>query len=324
MARRVALVLLVTLAIVILTPFWGTVAIPLKSIQIPGSEFHFIFWQLRLPRALLGFLAGAILALAGFLSQNIFKNSLATPDILGITTGAAAATMLAIKAGWSIQWLWGGGGWLFGFIGAVAAMAILLAIARILKSFSVYTLLMTGVAINLFCASFIALVQYFFDFSNMVSAMRWLMGGISQVGYGEVFLLLILAAAILLVVLVFKREIILVSAGDDFALGKGMNVRRFNRTMVMVLAVAVGGVVSVTGPIGFIALIVPHISRLLSRNSYQATVWLLVLIGGGILVFSDFLARTLLAPIEIPVGIVTSLLGAPFFLVILLGNLRDR
>jgi iron complex transport system permease protein len=157
------------------TPFLGIVAIdPLAVLQQnPGS---FIFWQLRLPRALLGFAAGGILALSGLVCQNLFKNNLATPDLLGISSGAAAGAVVALQFKVGLTFLGAGGMVLFSFLGALAAILAIFAIARMIRSSSLYTFLMSGIAINYFFSSVIVICQYVFDFADTFSLLRWLTG----------------------------------------------------------------------------------------------------------------------------------------------------
>lgn len=319
--RKLWLLAVAVLLALAITPFLGIIAIDPRTVfqQGPGS---FIFWQLRLPRALLGFAAGGILALSGLVCQNLFKNDLATPDLLGISSGAAAGAVIALKFKVGLTFLGSGGNYLFSFLGALAAILAIFAIARMIRSSSLYTFLMSGIAINFFFSSVIVICQYVFDFTDTFSLLRWLTGAIVVAGYKEVFFLLALLAVFLVFVLMFREEFLLVAAGDDFALTRGLDVAAFRKYSFLGLAVFVGAAVSLCGPIGFVALVVPHVSRSWGASRYRETAGLTVLLGGGLLVLADFLARSLLPPVEIPVGIVTSLLGAPFFLALLLAQLK--
>ncbi|HSQ34777.1 MAG TPA: iron ABC transporter permease [Candidatus Binatia bacterium] len=312
---------LAVLMIMLLTPFLGIVPIRWQTIfsSDPGA---FVFWQLRVPRTILGFLAGAILALSGLVCQNLFKNNLATPDLLGISSGAAAGAVLALKFNLSISFLGLGGLVFFSYLGALSSVFFVLLISRLVRSTSLYTLLMCGVALNFFYAALIVFCQYFFDMANTFSLLRWLMGGISVVGYQGIVFLTVLLAIFLAAVFFFKREFQLIAAGDPFAQSRGLQVYRFRIYSFLGLAFIVGAVVSLCGPIGFIALIVPHLARLWGRSRYGATIVFSALLGGGFLVLADFLARALLPPIDIPVGIITSLFGAPFFLLLIVAELK--
>ncbi len=307
----------------LVSPFLGIVHIDLRTIfqDNPGS---FIFWQLRVPRVLLGFIAGAILALSGLVCQNLFKNSLATPDLLGISSGAAAGAVVALKFNLYLPFLGMGGLYFFSFLGALSAVIFIFVIAKSIKNSSLYTFLMSGVAINFFYSALIVFFQYTFDYSDTFSLLRWLMGGVSVSGYKEIVFLLLPLLIFLLVVFFFKKEFLLISAGEDFAQSRGLDVARFRILSFLALSFFVGTVVSICGPIGFIALIVPHLARSWGGSDYASTVAFTFLLGGGLLVLADFLARILMPPVEIPVGIVTSLFGAPFFLLLLIAQLKKN
>ncbi|MCP4147662.1 MAG: iron ABC transporter permease [bacterium] len=322
MDRKFVLISVVGLILLVVLPFLGVIEIDLGSLlgDNPGS---FIFWQLRVPRTLLAFIVGATLALSGLIFQNIFKNSLATPYTLGVSSGAAAATVLAIKMKLSLAFLGLNGIYLYGFGGAVITIFIILGIAKMVKNFSIYTLLMSGIALNFFFSSFILLIQYLLDFAETVSVLRWLMGGLTITGYSEIIFLLPIFLFFVVVTFLIKDELLLISGGDSFAYSKGMNVKVFRIFIFIMVSFVVGIMVSIAGPIGFVGLIVPHISRLIFKKDFKAVIYFTLFIGGLLLVLTDFLARILIPPVEIPVGIITSFLGAPFFLFILVSKLKE-
>jgi len=321
MNKKIWLLGLGVLILLIFSPFWGTIHLNWQTIFANDSN-SFIFWHLRVPRVLLGFVAGSILALSGLICQNLFKNNLATPDILGISSGAAAGAVISIKFKLHFSFFGMGSIYIFSYLGALSAVLFIFFMARLIKNSSLYTFLMSGVAINLFFSSIIVFFQYVFDFSDTFSLVRWLMGGISVAGYKEVMILSVLLLIFLLSVFLFKREFLLISAGDNFAQSKGLNISNFRVFSFLGLALFVGAVVSTCGPIGFVALIVPHLSRLLGASQYTKTIVFSMFLGGGLLVLADLVARILIAPVDIPVGIVTSLLGAPFFLFLLFAQLK--
>jgi iron complex transport system permease protein len=321
MSKKIYLLGLVVLFLMLLIPFLGIIPINWQTI-FKSNANSFIFWQLRVPRTILGFVSGSILALSGLVCQNLFKNDLATPDLLGISSGAAAGAVLALKFNLLISIFGLGGMVFFSYLGALSAVLFVLLISRLIRNTSLYTFLLCGVALNFFYSALIVFFQYLFDFSNTFSLLRWLMGGISVVGYHEIIFLSVLLLIFLLVIFLFKQEFLLVSGGDHFAQSRGLHVVHFRIYSFLGLAFIVGAVVSICGPIGFIALIVPHIARLWGRSNYEETVILSLLMGGGFLVLADFLARTLLPPVEVPVGIITSLFGAPFFLLLIIAQLK--
>jgi len=325
MTKKYLLIAVVGLVILLLLPFIGVIKIDLQSLVSTGeSTDSFIFWQLRVPRTLLAFLVGSTLALSGLIFQNIFKNSLATPYTLGVSSGAAAGAVMAMKLKLSIAFLGLNGIYIYGFTGALVTIFIILAVAKIVKSFSIYTLLMAGIALNFFFSSFILLIQYLLEFTETIAVLRWLMGGLSISGYSEIIFLLPLYLFFVITTFLLKNELILISGGDQFAYSKGMNVKTFRIFIFIMVSFIVGVVVSIAGPIGFVGLIVPHISRLIFKDDFRSVIYFTIFIGGLLLVITDFLARILIPPVEIPVGIITSFLGAPFFLFILISKLREN
>jgi len=321
MNKKYALIAAAGVLILVLLPFFGVIKIDLSTLGRSGTG-SFIFWQLRVPRTLLAFLVGSTLAVAGLIFQNLFKNSLATPYTLGVSSGAAAAVVTAMKLKLSIVFLGLNGIYIFGFTGALITIFIILGIARAVKSFSIYTLLMSGIALNFFFSSFILLVQYLLNFTETVSVLRWLMGGLSITGYSEVVFLAPLYLFFIIVTWLVKDELILASGGDQFAYSKGMNVKQFRIFIFITVSFVVGVVVSISGPIGFVGLIVPHISRLIFKHDFKPVLIFTIFSGGLMLVITDFLARMLIPPVEIPVGIITSFMGAPFFLFVLISRLK--
>lgn len=323
MNKKYIIVIVFGLLVLLVLPFMGVIKIDLKGLfeDNPGS---FIFWQLRVPRTLLAFMVGSMLALAGMIFQNIFRNSLATPYTLGVSSGAAAFTVFAMKMNISLVFLGLNGIYIYGFMGAVISIFIILGIAKIVKSFSIYTLLMSGIALNFFFSSNILLVQYLVKYTETVSVLRWLMGGLTVTGYGEIVFLFPLYLFFVILTFSIKDELMLISGGDQFAHSKGLNVKTFRIFIFITVAFLVGVVVSISGPIGFVGLIVPHISRLIFKNNFKLVTFFTLFIGGLLLVLTDFLARILIPPVEIPVGIITAFMGTPFFLFILVSKLKKR
>jgi len=325
MNKKYIWIALVGVAVLLLLPFIGVVDIDVyKLFSAQQSSESFIFWQLRVPRTLLAFLVGSTLALAGLIFQNLFKNALATPYTLGVSSGAAASTVMAMKLKLSLAFLGLNGIYIYGFSGALITIFIILAIARAVKSFSIYTLLMSGIALNFFFSSYILLVQYLLDFTETVSVLRWLMGGLTVTGYSEIIFLVPLYLFFVVTTFLVRNELMLISGGDQFAYSKGLNVKKFRIFVFIIVSFIVGVVVSIAGPIGFVGLIVPHISRLIFKDDFKAVIYFTIFIGGLLLVITDFLARILIPPVEIPVGIITSFMGAPFFLFILISKWKKN
>jgi len=293
-----------------------------------------VFWRLRAPRCAMAFCAGAALALCGAAFQAMFRNPLAEPYTLGVASGAALGAAIAIYA--ADRWLPAGGGlpgeWAGGsiasaasFVGASAVMLALLAIGRTQRGFAPGMLLLCGVAISFCCSSAILLLQYLGDPASNFRLLRWVMGQLDSVcGWADVSAVAGAAAAGAVFVFSYARELNLLSTGDELAASRGVELLRVRQRLVLVVSLLVGMVVAQCGPIGFVGLIVPHCARLLVGYDHRLLLPSAALMGGAFLALCDTAARTLLAPAELPVGILTALLGGPFFLSLLLSRRGSR
>jgi iron complex transport system permease protein len=309
------------IAAVALTPLVGSTALSLprvfdSSVPFADNLDAQIFFLARLPRALAAALVGGTLAAAGVVFQGLLQNPLATPYTLGVSAGASLGAMIAITFGASLPFVGVTGASLSG-----AALAVLivygLAQARH-RGLSTTVLLLAGVTLNAFFSALILFVQYLSDFAQTFRAIRWLMGDLDVAGYGSM-----LAAAPFLVVAFaafawLSRPLDLLTLGADAASSRGVNVAMAQRVAFFSASLATGAAVSVGGPIGFIGIIVPHLVRLVVGAGHRLVLPAATFFGATFLVLCDTLARTLLAPIELPVGIITALIGGPFFLWMLL------
>lgn len=310
---------LASLAVLLAAPLVGG-GIGLDAVfhPLPHDPASMIFWQIRLPRVLLGWIAGAGLAAAGMVFQAIFRNSLATPYTLGVSAGASLGAALGMRLGL--------GGLLLGFsatnfgaiAGALAAIGLVYGLTRLRRECSTATMLLAGVAVNFLFASLILLIQYSADFYDTFRILRWLMGGLEMVGYAAPLRALLVVAPIALVLALMTFELNLLTIGEELAISRGMAVARVRSGLFFLVSVMVGVVVSICGPIGFVGLMCPHICRLIVGADHRRLLPATILFGGAFLVVCDTAARTLFAPTELPVGIFTSLLGGPFFLWLLL------
>lgn len=305
-----------------------------RSATVSLSRQAEIFWKLRAPRCAMAFCAGAALALCGAAFQAMFRNPLAEPYTLGVASGAALGAAVAIYA--AERWLSAGGGlpgeWADGslasaasFVGASAIMLTLLAIGRTQCGFAPGMLLLCGVALSFCCSSVILLLQYLGDPSSNFRLLRWVMGQLDSVcGWADVSAVAGAAAAGAVFVFSYARELNLLSTGDELAASRGVESLRVRQRLVLAVSLLVGMVVAQCGPIGFVGLIVPHCARLLVGYDHRLLLPAAALMGGAFLALCDTAARTLLAPAELPVGILTALLGGPFFLSLLLSRRASR
>jgi len=325
--RRMVLAVLLVLvaAVVAVAPFVGIEPVPWQALWGPSDESKLdILWKIRLPRVAMAFLSGAALAVSGMAFQAMFRNPLATPFTLGVSSGASLGAAIGIHLGAAfhllgipaITWL--------AFAGALVAIGLVYGLTRTRHGFSTATMLLAGVAVSFFFSSLILFLQYLSDFTRTFRMLRWVMGGLEQiVGFDEVFNVLPFVVSGSLILLYLTHELNLVTTGDELAAARGVEVNRTKLLVFFAASLMVGAVVAVCGPIGFVGLMVPHICRLLVGADHRWLTPVTLLFGGAFLTLCDTVARTALAPTELPVGIITSLLGGPFFLWLLLGRSED-
>ena len=279
-----------------------------------GTAQTVIFFQIRLPRVILACLAGAVLAMSGVVLQALLKNPLATPFTIGISGGASLGAVLAVRFG---------GSFVLGaysivsfsaFLGAMSVMGIMVLIAKRRHQLSTTTILLAGVTINFFVSSFITLLNFFSDFLSTRRIVIWLMGGIDVVSYGQILGILPFLAIGSFIIFRHAKSLNILSLGTEMASGLGLNAERVQWLLLFASSLVIASVVSLTGPIGFVGLIVPHIMRMMFGADHRLLLWISAIGGAILLVVCDTLARTVIAPIEIPVGCITTMLGGPFFI----------
>lgn len=286
----------------------------------PSDIESSIFWSLRLPRALTAFLAGSTLAVSGMVFQAMFRNPLATESTLGVASGASFGAALQTRLGLTFTVIGMSGASLLAFAGAALSMMLVYGLTRIRKGFSVSAMLLAGVAISFFFSSLILMVQSTSDFHNSYKLLRWLMGGLAGAGYDGLVSLIPFAAIGIAIIVYFTNELNLLTTGDDIAASRGVEVGRVRTALFFATSLTVGGVVAICGPIGFVGMIAPHISRLIVGHDHRYLMPTTALIGGAFLTVCDTAARMITAPAEMPVGAVTALLGGPFFIWLLMGS----
>lgn len=305
-------------------PLLGSTPLDLVQVWRDETSTHAeIFWSLRVPRVLLAAMAGAALAAAGASFQAIFRNDLATPFTLGIASGASLGAVIAIHLGLGTLW-WGLSPLpLCSFVGAAAVVALVFGISRSLgRRMDTVTLLLTGVTLSFLCSAMILLIQYLADFTGAHRMIRWMMGGLDTVGYATLWQCGPLVALGLGWTLWRAPVLDHLLTGDTMAASRGVRVRRERALGVLAASLMTGSVIAFTGPIGFVGLIVPHAVKRAVGGEHRWVVPLSTLAGASFLPLCDAAARTLIAPAELPVGVLTALLGAPFFLLVLLRHAR--
>lgn len=326
--RRVALfaaLLLLAAVVLVSAPLVGSVEISLarafdSTIAADSNRDAAILFNLRLPRVACAAAAGALLALAGALTQGILRNDLATPYTMGISSGAAVGSLLAIQLG-GIGGQAGVGS--AALAGAAGTMVAVLAIARRMASFEASpTLVLVGVTVNILLGSVILVIQYLADPFETFLMLRWLMGAVDVTGWTQPSLLGVAAVAALLLSAGGARRLDTLELGDLSAHALGVDPAPARLAGLALASAATAAVVSICGPIGFVGLIVPHGMRRLFGRGHAVLLPASAIAGAAFLVASDALARSLGGSLEVPVGIVTSLLGGPLFLFLLMRRVR--
>lgn len=280
-----------------------------------------IIIELRLPRVVLGLLVGGLLALAGGCYQGVFRNPLADPYLLGVAAGAGLAVTAVIASGAGAA-----GDSLTGLPATVPLAAFVGSLGAVLMTYllgaaggrsrSPATLILAGVAVSAFLAAGQTyLLQRNADSIQQVYS--WLLGRLATAGWHDVRLVLPYAVLTAVIVLLHRRELDVLSVGDDEAASLGLHPQRSRYLLIAAASLGTAAAVSASGLIGFVGIIVPHTVRLLAGSSYRVILPLSMLFGGAFLALTDVVARTAAAPAEIPIGVVTALLGGPFFVLVL-------
>jgi len=326
----IALLGLGLLSVVLVAASLGTVAVPFEQVvrivlaQLPGidstptwtEQAEAIILRIRLPRVITAMIVGCGLALAGTVFQGLLRNPMADPYIIGTSGGAALGATLALLVPAQVVWFGFTLVPLAAFAGSLAAVLVVYAIARVGPRTSITTLLLAGFALSSLLAaamSFLMLVSG----ETMQRVILWTMGGVSSSGWKQlqVVIPLVLLSGLLAYFLADDLNVFLL--GEEHAAHLGVNVERRKLTLLMVGSLLTGATVSVSGLVGFVGLVVPHVARLIFGPDHRLLLPTSGLLGGIFLVAADLAARLVLAPSEVPLGIVTAVIGAPFFIYLL-------
>jgi iron complex transport system permease protein len=292
----------------------GSLRIPLSDVlaalagrEVPGID---VVLELRLPRALAGFACGGLLALAGTLMQVLLRNPLADPYVLGISGGAGCGALFAILLGLPTLGIDG-----LAFAGALGAMFLVFGLAHGDGSWTQTRLLLTGVIVAAGCGALVALMLAIAPEERLRGMLYWLMGDLAQAsGWLPALLALVVG---LTLAMPFARELNLLARGMLQAQALGVAVHKLRYAIFLLASLATAASVTTAGSIGFVGLVVPHLVRLATGNDQRLLLPASVLAGGALLVLADTLARTLIAPQQLPVGVLTALIGVPVFLALL-------
>ena len=309
---------------ILIAPLVGPTTLDLRrAISSPESLDFEILLRARLPRVLFAAIVGGALSVSGVVFQAVLRNPLASPFTLGVSGGASLGAVLAILLGWEISFY----GFAFlplaSFVGSIVVVSLVYTLSSTHRHVSPFTLLLSGVVLNYLCAALIMLIHYFSNFTKSFMMVRWMMGGLDVSDYSVIVSLMPFLVVGLPILLYLSRYLNVLSAGEDWASSRGVNVNRVITLQYFGASLITGSVIAYSGPIGFVGLIVPHILRLILGADHRVLVPTSFFVGGAFLIVCDTVARTVLSPAEIPVGILTSVLGGPFFLWLLIKRRRD-
>ncbi|MGI5425404.1 FecCD family ABC transporter permease [Streptomyces sp. CA-179760] len=270
-----------------------------------------VLWNVRFPRIVLALLVGASLGCAGALMQGVFGNPLAEPGVIGVSSGAAVGAVGAIALGVNVLGTWTVS--VFAFVSGLVTVLLVYAMSRSGGRTEVVTLILTGIAVNAFAGALIGLFLFFADTAAVNQITFWQLGSLSQATWPKVLAVLPCAVLGLAVAPLYSRRLDLLALGERPARHLGVEVERLRIVLVLVIALLTAAAVSVSGIIGFVGLVVPHLLRMLAGPGHRFLIPGSALLGALVLLAADLTARTVAAPAELPLGVLTALLGSPFF-----------
>ena len=322
--RRLAVVVpafgLIAALVLVVAPTLGSTPISLRRAFDPSIPWADnidaqIFFVARLPRVLAGALVGSTLAAAGVVMQALLRNPLATPFTLGVSAAAALGAMSAIALQLDLTALGATAIPVMCFSGAMLGTALVYFLAtRMSGGLSTNVLLLAGVTLNTLFSALITFVQYLVDAADWYRTARWLLGNLDVSSFNPILAATPLIGLSLVLFAMLPRTLNLLTLGEDVAGSRGVDVVRAQRIAFLSASLATGAAVSLAGPIGFIGIVVPHLVRLLVGSDHRIVLPAATFFGAAFLVICDLIARTVMSPIELPVGIVTAIIGGPFFL----------
>ncbi|NLY78994.1 MAG: iron ABC transporter permease, partial [Lysinibacillus sp.] len=293
----------------------GSVDIPFSALwnSEENPRAYSILWNIRMPRVLLAGLVGAALAISGAAFQGLLKNPLADPYTLGVSSGASVGAISTIFFGISLPFIGSYTLPIFGMIGAFITLIIVLTFARVVdKSMKMETLILTGVIFSSFLASCISLMTAL-SHEEIKAVVGWLLGSVAMRGWSYVNMLLPFLIIGSIILWLNRRELNVMMYGDERAMSLGVNVQRSKYAILIGGSILTGAAVAVSGTIGFVGLVVPHMTRMMWGTDHRHLLPLSLLNGASLLIICDLVSRTIIAPEELPIGVITAFIGAPVF-----------
>lgn len=299
--------------------------IPYLGKQINISEIAEVYprivWQIRMPRILLAGFAGCGLSVVGAAFQGLFRNPLADPHVLGVSSGAAVGATIAMLSGAGFHFLGLGVIGTFAFIGALLTAFIVYRVSCVGNKLPVVNILLTGTAVSMMLSSVISLIMTFHH-DKIEKVYLWTMGSFSAVTWDRVLFLAVFTVACCGVIIIFSSELDVITTGNDTAESLGINTARIKKIIIVAASLQIAACVSISGIIGFVGLVIPHCIRMISGPKHKVLLPLSCLGGAIFMIICDTIARIAAAPSEIPVGVITAMLGTPYFIYLLQRNKR--
>lgn len=296
------------------------VSVSLGSTQIgavSNETYEIIIWKIRLPRICLAVLVGGALAVVGAVFQAMFANPLADPHILGVSSGAALGATIAMLTGVTFNILGIGAIGCFAFVGALVTVFVVYALAKVCGVDSIVNILLIGTAVSTMLSAVISILMVF-NHDQIEKVYLWVMGSVSAATWLKNAFVVIVVTICMVIIMIHSRKINLLMMGEEDASCLGLDTDKIRKRLMVLCSVTVAATVSVSGIIGFVGLIIPHCVKMIVGSDHRRVLPYSFLCGSVFLVVCDTIARTIAAPTEIPVGIITSVCGAPFFIGLIL------
>ena len=338
-AKYVIILLIILITLVVLSSAIGSANLSLKLTLktlisvIPGirnlinissinpQDFKVIF-DIRLPRILVSILVGIALSGSGVIFQGIFRNPMADPYIIGVSAGAAFGATIGLLFAGNIKIISLSATSIFAFLGAIGTTFLIYNISKIKGKISVLTLLLSGVALSSLLSSIISFIMIYRT-HDLAKIYFWIMGGLANSSWTNFLIIMPVIIIIMIISAFFMRDLNVMSLGDERANQLGVQTEKIKQILLILASIMAAAAVSVSGIIGFIGLITPHIMRIIIGPDHKILYPTASISGGIVLLLSDTIARTILSPREIPVGIITSIIGVPFFIYLLIKSKRQ-
>lgn len=290
------------------------------NLPFAGAEiapvFYDILLRIRVPRVIMAAVVGSSLAVAGAVFQGLFRNPMADPFVIGVSSGAALGAVVAMLSGFRLAVGGFGAIPLFAFVGGISTILLVYTMARVGRAVPVMTLLLAGIAVSAFLSALVSLLTYFAG-EKLHQVIFWLMGGLGGATWQQVRVMVPYALLGYICVSIFSRELNAMLLGEETAINLGVETEKVKKILLVGASLLVAAAVSTSGIIGFVGLVVPHFVRLVAGPDHRFLLPASALLGASLLIATDALARVVIAPSELPVGIITALIGAPLFIFLL-------